>query len=97
MSLEPAADGEDGPLQLGRDVLGDVVVGACPVVEAFGPRFQIAASPAMEPGLAAAQRRANVLDRLTSEAQTNGTLACRKFVVHSVLRGAAADGCPRAW
>src|SRR5262249_52296550 len=37
VGLEPAADGEDGPLQLGRDALGEMVVGPGPVVEAFGP------------------------------------------------------------
>jgi hypothetical protein len=29
------------------------------------------------------------------EAESNGTLACREFVVHGNLRSAAASGCPR--
>jgi hypothetical protein len=45
VSLKPATDGEDSPFQLGRDVLGDVVVGPCPVVEAFGSGLQVAAPP----------------------------------------------------
>jgi hypothetical protein len=36
MVLEPAADGEDGPLQLGSDPLRVLVAGPDPVVEALG-------------------------------------------------------------
>ena len=36
VGLQPAADGQDGPLQLGRDALGAVVVGPGQVVEALG-------------------------------------------------------------
>jgi hypothetical protein len=36
-----------------------------------------------------------VLDGLAGEAETDGALTRRKFVVHAVLRGAAAGGCPR--
>src|SRR5262249_20466721 len=62
VGLKPAADGEDGPLQFGRDVLGDVVVGPGQVVEAVGAGLQIAAPPLVEPDLAAAQGRADGLD-----------------------------------
>jgi hypothetical protein len=48
MGLEPAADREDGPLQFGRDALGDVVVGPGQVVEAVGAGLQIAAPPLVE-------------------------------------------------
>jgi hypothetical protein len=37
VGLEPASDGEDGPLQFGRDAPGDMVVGPRQVVEALGP------------------------------------------------------------
>jgi len=57
--------------------------------------LQVAAPPLVEPGLAAAQRRADALDRLASEAETDGALTRREFVVHGVLRGAAGGGCPR--
>src|SRR4051794_26560567 len=33
VGLEPATDGEDGPLQFGWDALGNMVVGSRPVVE----------------------------------------------------------------
>ena len=95
VGLQPAANGKDGPLQLGRDVPSDVVAGPGQVVEAVGAALQVAAPPPMEPGLAAAQRRADALDRLAGEAETDGALTRREFVVHGVLRGAAADGCPR--
>jgi len=45
MGLEPAADGENGPLQFGRDALGDMVVGSRQVVEARGSGLQIAVPP----------------------------------------------------
>src|SRR5262249_7984514 len=51
VGLEPAADGEDSPLQLGRDALGEMVVSAGPVVESFGTSLQIATPPLVEPGL----------------------------------------------
>ena len=97
MGLQPAAAGEEGPLQLRRDTLGDVVVGPGPVVQALGAGLQVAAPPLVEPGLGAAQRRAEVLDGPAGEAQTEGALARREFVVPAVLRGAAAGGCPRRW
>src|SRR5262249_47303013 len=94
VGLEPAADGEDGPLQLGRDTLGDVV-GPGEVVEPLGAGLQVAAPPLVEPGLGAAQGRAEVLDGPAGEAETDGALTRREFVAHGVLRGAAAGGCPR--
>jgi hypothetical protein len=72
-----------------------MLVGPRQVVEALGSGLQIAAPPLVEPGRAAAQRRANVLDMLAGEAEIDGALTRREFVVHDVLRGAAADGCPR--
>ena len=57
VGLEPAADGEDGPFQFGRDALGDVVVGPRQVVETLGAGLQIAAPPLVEPDLGAAQGR----------------------------------------
>jgi hypothetical protein len=36
-----------------------------------------------------------VLDGSAGEAETDGALTRREFVVHGVLRGAAAGGCPR--
>src|SRR5262249_58652489 len=61
VGLEAAADGEDGPLQLGRDALGDVVVGPGQVVEALGAVPQVAAPPLVEPRLDATQGRADVV------------------------------------
>src|SRR5262249_52893538 len=90
-----ATDGEDGPLQLGRDVPGDVVVGPGQVVQALGSGLQVASPPLLEPGLGAAQRRADLLDGPAGEAETDGALTRREFVVHGALRGAAAGGCPR--
>ena len=75
--------------------MGDVVVGPCQVVEALGSGLQVAAPPLVEPGLGSAQGRADVLDGPAGEAETDGALARREFVVHGVLRGAAAGGCPR--
>ena len=74
MGLEPAADGEDGPLQFGRDALGDLVVGPRPVVEALGAGLQIAVPPLVEPGLAAAEGGADVLDGPAGETETDGAL-----------------------
>jgi hypothetical protein len=95
MGLEPAADGEDRPLQFGRNALSDLVVGSRPVVEAVGAGLQIAVPPLAEPGLAAAQSGADLLDRAAGETETDGALTRREFVVRGVLRGAAAGGCPR--
>src|SRR5262249_7177103 len=58
--LEPAADGEDGPLQLGRDLLGDEMAGPGQVVEARGARLDVAAPPLVEPTLGAAQPPAHL-------------------------------------
>ncbi len=66
--LEPAADREDGPLQFGRDPLGDVVIGPCEVVEALGTSQQVAAPPLVEPDLGAADGGADGLDRSAGEA-----------------------------
>ena len=79
----------------GEMLLGDLVVGPRQVVEALGAGLQVAAPPLVEPGLGAAQGRADVLDGPAGEAETDGALARREFVVHGVLRGAAAGGCPR--
>jgi hypothetical protein len=95
VGLQPAADGEDRPLQLGRDALGDVVGGVGQVVQALGAQLEVAAPPLVEPELGAAEGLANGLDRSAAEAERDGTLACRKFVAHGDLRGAAAGGCPR--
>src|SRR5262249_10415305 len=95
VGLQPAADGEDRPLQLGRDALGDVWRGVGQVVQPFGARFEVAAPPVVEPALGAAQCLTDVRDRSAAEAQRDGTLACRELVVHGYLRGAAAGGCPR--
>src|SRR5262249_30684026 len=95
MGLEPATDREDGALQFGRDALGDMVVGPGQVVEALGAGLQIAAPPLVEPGLAAAEGRADVLDGAAGETETDGGLTRREVVVHGVLRGRAAGGFPR--
>ena len=95
VGLEPATDGEDGSLQLGRDALGDVMGGVGQVVQALGARFEVAAPPLVEPEWGAAQGLADVLDRSAAEAERDGPLACRESVVHGYLRGAAAGGCPR--
>ena len=95
VGLEPAADGEDGPLQFGRDALGDMVVGPGQVVEALGASLQVAAPPLVEPDLGAADGGADGLDGSAGEAQGNGAMTSGKFVVHGYLRAAAAGGCPR--
>jgi hypothetical protein len=95
MGLKPAADGEDGPLQFGRDALGDVVVGPRQVVEAVGAGLQIAAPPLVEPALGAADGGADGLDGSAGEAQSDGAMTSREFVVPGYLRVAAAGGCPR--
>jgi hypothetical protein len=95
MGLKPPADGKDGPFQLGRDALGDVVVGARQVVEAVGAGLQVAAPPLVGPGLGAARGRADLVDGPAGEAETDGAVTRREFVVQGVLRGAAAGGGPR--
>jgi hypothetical protein len=95
MGLEPASDGEDGPLQLGGDALGDMVVGPRQVVEALGPGLQVAAPPLVEPDLGAADGGADGLDGPASEAQGDSAMARVEFVVPGYLRVAAAGGCPR--
>jgi hypothetical protein len=68
MGLQPAADGEDGPLQLGRDALGDVVVGPGQIVKALGAGLQVTIPPLAEPDLGAADGGANDLGGSASEA-----------------------------
>ena len=74
-----------------RDVRG----GVGQVVQTVGARLEVAAPPLVEPAFGAAQSLADVRDGSTAEAKGDGTLACREFVVHGYLRGAAAGGCPR--
>src|SRR5262249_46155254 len=94
MGLESAADSEDSLFQLGRDAWSDM---SCPsqVVQTIGATFEIAAPPLVKPGLGAPQGPADERDGAAGEAERNGTLACREFVVHGNLRSAAASGCPR--
>jgi hypothetical protein len=92
VALEAAADGEDGPLQFRRGALGDVVVGPGQVVEALGAALQVATPPLVEPGLDAPQGRADVVDGAAGEAETDGALARREFVVH----GLSSAGQPLA-
>src|SRR5262249_58257328 len=86
MGLEPAANGEDGPFQLGGDALGDMVVGPRQAVEALGAGLQVAAPPLAEPDFGAADGGAEGLDGPAGEAQGNGSMASREFVVHGYLR-----------
>src|SRR5512144_2774697 len=95
MGLEPAADGEDGPLQLGRDAPGHVAARPRRVVEAVGAGLQVAVPPLVEPGRAATQGGADLLDGSAGEAETDGALTRREFVAHDVLRGATAGGFAR--
>src|SRR5262249_21780258 len=74
VGLKPAADREDGPLQLGRDVLGDVVVGPGQVVEAVGTGLQVAAPPLAEPDFGAADGGEDGLDGSAFGAQGNSSL-----------------------
>jgi hypothetical protein len=60
--------GVDGPLQLGRDALGDVVVGPGQVVEALGASLRVVDPPLAEPDLGAADGGANGLGGSASEA-----------------------------
>ena len=94
MGLEPAADGEDGPLQLGRDALS-TVIGPGQVVEPLGTGLEVAAPPLVEPNPGSTDGGANGLDGAPSEAQGNGTMTSGQFVVHGYLRMAAASGCLR--
>src|SRR4029077_6543278 len=95
VGLKPAADGEDGPLQFGRDALGDMVTGPGQVVKAVGADLQVAAPPLVEPDLGAGDGGANGLDGSAGEAQGNSSMTSCEFVVHGYLRVAAAGGCPR--
>ena len=69
-------------------------------LEIFGSR-EVTRGPAVEAEFSnetadgAAQRRAALRDSSAGEAETDGALARREFVLHGVLRGAAAVGCPR--
>src|SRR5512142_1524266 len=65
------------------------------LIQALGAGLQIAVPPLAEPGLAAAQGGADLLDGAAGEAETDGTLTRGEFVVHGALRGVAAGGCPR--
>jgi hypothetical protein len=65
------------------------------VVQALGAVLQVATPPLVEPSLGAAQGRTDVLDGPAGEAETDGALTRCELVVHGVLRGAAAGGCPR--
>jgi hypothetical protein len=49
----------------------------------------------LQPQLSPAEGRADVLDGPAGETETAGGLTRREVVVHGVLRGGAADGCPR--
>jgi len=95
MGLEPAADGEDGPLQFGWDPLSVLVAGPCPVVEALGAGLQVAAPPLVEPECGAADGGADGLDGSAGQAQGNGAMTSGEFVVHGYLRVATACSCPR--
>src|SRR5262249_17578826 len=79
VGLQPSADGDDRPFQFGRDTLREVVIGPGQVVQAFGSGLQVASPPLVEPGLGTAQRRANLLDSLAGEAETDGALTRREF------------------
>jgi hypothetical protein len=95
VGLQPAADGQEGPLQLGREAPGDGVVGPGQVVAALGAGLQVAAPPLAEPDLGAADGGAKGLGGSAREAQGDGALTSRGFVTPGYLRAAAAGGCPR--
>src|SRR5262249_20834222 len=76
----------------GRDALGDVVVGPGEVVQALGAVLQVAMPPLVEPGLDATQGHADVVDGAAGEAETDGALPRREFVVH----GLSSAGQPLA-
>src|SRR5262249_55927296 len=84
VGLEAGAGRGDGPLPARRDGLGDVAVGAGQVVEPLGSVLQVAPPPLVEPGLDAAQGRTDVVDGAAGEAETDGALTRREFVVHEV-------------
>src|SRR5262249_9738796 len=92
VGLEAAADGADGPLQVRRGGLGDGVGAPGQVVEALGAVLQVAMPPLVEPGLDATQGRAEVVDGAAGEAETDGALTRREFVVH----GLSSAGQPLA-
>jgi hypothetical protein len=93
VGLEPAANGKDRLLQLRRDALANLAC-AGQVVQARGAELEIATPPLVKPGGGAVQRLADERDGTARKAERNGTLACREFVVHGNLRGAAAGGRP---
>jgi hypothetical protein len=95
VGLEPASNGEDGALQLGRDALGDVVVGTGQVIKALGAGLQIAMPPLAKPDLGATERQTDLLDRAAAEAESDSALTGAEFVVPGCLRRMAAGGCPR--
>jgi hypothetical protein len=68
VGLESAADAEDGPLQFGRNVLSDVVIGPGQVIEAIGAGLQVATPPLVKPDLGAAECGADDLDGSAGEA-----------------------------
>src|SRR5262249_30601588 len=92
--LRPSAEGDDGPLPLEREALGDLMVGQRHVVQAREARLQVAATPLAEPELGAAVGGADGLDGSAGETQGNGSMTCREFVVHGDLHEAAAGGWP---
>src|SRR5262249_23188879 len=95
VGLEPATDREDGPLPLGRDAQGAVVVGPRPIGEALGAGLQIAMPPLAEPDLGAADGGADGRDGSAGEAPGKSSMTSREFVVHGSRRAAAAGSCPR--
>src|SRR5262249_61923917 len=80
VGVESAAARGEGPVDLGREPQGDVVVGPGQVVEAVGPGLQIAAPPLPEPDLGAADGGADGLDGPAGEAQGNGAMTSSQFV-----------------
>ena len=67
MGLKPPTDGENRPLQLGRDALG-MMVGPGQVVKALGAGLAVAAPPLVEPELGAAHSGTDGLDGAASGA-----------------------------
>ena len=74
MGLKPATDRDDRPLQIGRNALGDVVVGPRQVVEAFGAGLQVAAQPLVKPAVGATDGGTDGLDVATGETKADGAL-----------------------
>src|SRR5262249_61770618 len=60
-----------------------------------GGGLQVGTAALVEPDLGAADGGTDGLDGSAGEAQGNGALTRREFVVHGYLRVAAAGGCPR--